>query len=114
MSQYVVDDEGFFEDWQATWAGRFLASHPSNPKTPIVDTDMLAAHAPRLSHNLQISTGIWWNVVMQSPAPWISEPLAELSQVSWQELRAIQDLMAGVRLRLDPLFGRIEHDGDDR
>lgn len=101
MTQYIVDDEGFFEEWQATFAGRFLASHHTNPRTPIVDTEMLVRHAPRLPSSLQVATGIWWNVVMQTPAPWIAEPCSQLSLLDWRTLEAVARLFDGVRGRLE-------------
>lgn len=103
MTQYIIDDEGFFEDWQATYAGRFLVSHPSDPRTPFVNTEMLIDHAPRLSSAQQVATGIWWNVVMQAPAPWVSEPCTKLSQLDWKMLDDVSRLFAGVRRRQDPL-----------
>lgn len=111
MPQYIIDDESFFMDWQATFAGRFVHPNPSDANCPIVDTELLIVHAPRLSTGEQIATGIWWNVVMQAPAPWISEPLTKLSHLDWQKLAAVSRLLSGARRRLDPRFGTMPDEG---
>lgn len=105
MPQYVIDDESYFEQWYGTFAGRFLAAHPTDPTTPVVDTEMLIVHAPRLSTGEQIAAGIWWNVVMQAPAPWVTEPLTKLSHLDFNLLDDVSRLLAGARRRLDPRSG---------
>lgn len=111
MPQYITDDESVFADWQATFPGRFVFSHPSNPDTPIIDTELLIVHAPRLSTGEQVVTGIWWNVIQQAPAPWISEPLTKLAHLDWEKLAAVARLLAGARRRLDPRFGIVPDEG---
>lgn len=102
MPQYVIDDEAFFTRWQATFPGRFLASNPADPDRPIVDTEMLIVHALRMSHGEQIAAGIWWNAVMQAPAPWVTEPLTKLAHLDKQMLADIARLLGAIPSRFDP------------